>query len=342
MTPIPVCNHDLIRYIDFSDYSADELCKIFELNLKKYEYKIAERARNILLNHLQKAVSEKDDNFGNARFVRNLFEKTLERQANRLASETNLTNEKLSEISEEDMPLGIIADHLPIVVQNPQPANSSRFHNIAGKSVGDIHQNGKWIWTEYTPGKFDWRVIKGTSPVNESAGYTITLYKTNQDNTARFVLGNKSSKPLIVIGLNPSTADDSKPDPTIRKVMGFAERNGFDGFIMLNLYPQRVTDPKGLSIDLDQELMQENLKQIDAILNGITEPVLLASWGATITIRRYFKQCIKQIHELTKGKNVKWVKIGDLTQDGHPRHPLYTAYHTELSEFDINQYADAL
>jgi SpoVK/Ycf46/Vps4 family AAA+-type ATPase len=95
------------RYIDFPDYSADELYQIFELNLKKFDYTIAQNAADHLKQYFSKTVEDKDrncdKNFGNARFVRNFFEKTIERQANRLAHETNLTTEKLSEICVEDI-----------------------------------------------------------------------------------------------------------------------------------------------------------------------------------------------------------------------------------------------
>jgi Cdc6-like AAA superfamily ATPase len=91
------------RYIDFPDYSAEELYQIFELNLKKFDYTISNDASAILKEYFQKKASEKDHNFGNARFVRNVFEKTLEQQANRLAQETNITTEKLSEIIIDDI-----------------------------------------------------------------------------------------------------------------------------------------------------------------------------------------------------------------------------------------------
>ena len=45
---------------------------------------------------------------------------------------------------------------------------------------------------------------------------------------------------MYVIGINPSTANEEKPDRTIGRVMGFAEENGFDGFAMINLYPQET------------------------------------------------------------------------------------------------------
>lgn len=92
------------RYIEFVDFSNEELYEIFELYLKQFDYVLAKDAKNPLQELLTKAVINKDKNFGNARFVRNLFEKTIERQANRLSKEVNLTNEKLSEIYFVDIP----------------------------------------------------------------------------------------------------------------------------------------------------------------------------------------------------------------------------------------------
>ena len=91
------------RYIHFPDYNADELFQIFEVNCKKNDYVMTEEAKTALKSLLDKAVAEKDKNFGNARFVRNLFEKTLERQANRLSKQENLSKEMLTEITESDL-----------------------------------------------------------------------------------------------------------------------------------------------------------------------------------------------------------------------------------------------
>ena len=91
------------RYIHFPDYNADELFQIFEANCKRNDYVMTDEAKTALKSLLEKAVAEKDKNFGNARFVRNLFEKTLERQANRLSKQENLSKEMLTEITIEDL-----------------------------------------------------------------------------------------------------------------------------------------------------------------------------------------------------------------------------------------------
>ncbi|MCQ2304874.1 MAG: AAA family ATPase [Bacteroidales bacterium] len=93
------------RYIHFPDYSEDEMFRIFCLRCEKSDYVITEDAKARLMDLLAQSVVNKDKNFGNGRFVRNLFEKTVEHQANRLAKMENLTPEMLSRIEKEDVGL---------------------------------------------------------------------------------------------------------------------------------------------------------------------------------------------------------------------------------------------
>ena len=90
------------RYIQFPDYSADELYQIFFKLANKYEYDIATDAQSVLMNLFTDAVEHKDKNFGNARMVRNIFEKTLEHQANRLSKISSPTLSQLREITSGD------------------------------------------------------------------------------------------------------------------------------------------------------------------------------------------------------------------------------------------------
>ena len=91
------------RIIDFPDFSADELYQIFEINCKKFEYSLSETASIKLKSILNNAILTKDKGFGNGRYVRNLFEKTIENQANRLSQVGSLTKEILSIIEEKDL-----------------------------------------------------------------------------------------------------------------------------------------------------------------------------------------------------------------------------------------------
>ena len=98
------------RYINFEDYSADELTSIYKLNLSKFDYKMTPEASEVIKNVMEEAVAHKDKNFGNARFVRNLFEKTIEQQAKRLASSSlsSITDEDLVKITKEDVSISAL------------------------------------------------------------------------------------------------------------------------------------------------------------------------------------------------------------------------------------------
>lgn len=91
------------RYIEFSDYGAEELARIFLMNAEKNQYTCDKDVRASIVNIMEVAVQNKDVNFGNARYVRNLFEKAIQRQAVRLASIAPITTEMLSELTLHDL-----------------------------------------------------------------------------------------------------------------------------------------------------------------------------------------------------------------------------------------------
>lgn len=91
------------RYINFPDYTPAELYDIFLMYLRKNQYNISSEGSSYLKQQLKKAVELKDRNFGNARFVRNVFEKAIQCQANRLSKEQNNTADDLTLIKLEDL-----------------------------------------------------------------------------------------------------------------------------------------------------------------------------------------------------------------------------------------------
>lgn len=90
------------RYIDFPDYSEEELLQIFMKQVEKFEYEVDDEALAIVKEAIHNNFVNKDEQFGNARFVRNLFEKILANQANRLAKEQEMSTEKLRKIVSSD------------------------------------------------------------------------------------------------------------------------------------------------------------------------------------------------------------------------------------------------
>ncbi len=91
------------RYIDFPDYSAEELVDIFKMYMKKNQYTLASGAEDFLTEKFRSVVAHKDRNFGNARYARNVFEKSIQQQANRLEGRSNLKEKDLMELTVEDL-----------------------------------------------------------------------------------------------------------------------------------------------------------------------------------------------------------------------------------------------
>ncbi len=91
------------RYINFPDYTPDELLKIFETQCQKQEYQLTESAKTKVNSIFEDAYVSRDKSFGNGRLVRNVFEKTLEQQANRISMENNLSKDNLTTITEADI-----------------------------------------------------------------------------------------------------------------------------------------------------------------------------------------------------------------------------------------------
>lgn len=91
------------RYIHFPDYTSDELVQIFKFYLKKYSYKADDNVFAKLGLHFEKLLACKDRNFGNARLVRNIFEKTIENQSTRIAELSNVDANALETIVADDL-----------------------------------------------------------------------------------------------------------------------------------------------------------------------------------------------------------------------------------------------
>ena len=97
------------RYIDFPDYTGGELTDIFKMYMKKNQYAVSKETEAYLKTRFDYVVEHKDRNFGNARFARNVFEKSIQAQANRLAGETGLTKAQLSELTMDDLQAGFLS-----------------------------------------------------------------------------------------------------------------------------------------------------------------------------------------------------------------------------------------
>lgn len=163
------------------------------------------------------------------------------------------------------------------------------------------------------------------------------IYEHSADQMNRYLLGTKGKKTLICCGVNPSTASPEDLDPTMKNVESFAKANGYDSYIMINLYPMRATNPKDMHKEMDETIAIENLKYIEKILStGNCD--IWAAWGTIIKTRSYLKECLEQIVKVADTYNCKWYTFGNKSKDGHPHHPLYLKKNSTMDDFDIHRY----
>lgn len=122
---------------------------------------------------------------------------------------------------------------------------------------------------------------------------------------------------LMVVGLNPSTADERNDDPTIRRCIGFAKSWGFGALCMTNLFAWRDTDPERMKAE-SEPVGVENDARLQACATGAG--LILAAWGkhgSHMGRGRVVRELLPSLHCLKRNK------------DGSPMHPLYVAANTQ-------------
>lgn len=168
------------------------------------------------------------------------------------------------------------------------------------------------------------------------------IYSNSRRDAWRFTLGNSGKRKLFTVGLNPSTATKEKSDPTVARVQKVAKNNGFDGFVMLNLYPVRATDYRTLPSVVDETAFSENLARIESVISAEESPLVWAAWGESILHHTFFVDaCIELIARL-KTHNVRWQHFGEMTASGHPRHPSRLSYSWRFAPLEVERYARTL
>ena len=153
------------------------------------------------------------------------------------------------------------------------------------------------------------------------------LYVPNVYSEYRYILGTRGEHPLICIGINPSTAAPDNLDNTLKSVERIALYNGFDSFLMFNVYAQRATNPDDMELTYNAQLHQENLKAFDYALS---------------LDRAYLPQCVQDMIQVGSARNAVWYSAGKRSKKGHPHHPLYLRRDSALEPFDAQSYITQL
>lgn len=179
-------------------------------------------------------------------------------------------------------------------------------------------------------GKQKLKNMKLTQQQEEKAAtFSATDIKPKQtDANYRYYLkymekGTLSTNTLYVVGLNPSTADMKTPDPTMSRLFRLCVLNGYDSFVMFNLYPHRATNPNEMDNPINSNEFNENIKFIKKKLpQGAT---VLLCYGNNIGKRSYLIDSLMKIRQIGEKKKVNWKCISE-SNLGFPSHPIGEEY----------------
>ena len=161
----------------------------------------------------------------------------------------------------------------------------------------------------------------------------------------RYILGTRGNDPLICIGINPSTAAPDDLDNTLKSVARIADANGYDSWIMFNVYAQRATNPDDMDTVLNEKLHRENMRAFEYILSNVGEgisPAIWAAWGTIIEKRPYLRNCVLDMVRIGQSYGANWFSAGKRSKKGHPHHPLYLRKDAVTESFDIEEYLEVI
>ena len=186
------------------------------------------------------------------------------------------------------------------------------------------------------------QALQAANTPNEAYDIEKWLYAPNFYSEYRYILGTRGKKPLICIGINPSTAQPGDLDNTLKSVERIAQGNGFDSFIMFNVYAQRATDPDAMEKTCNEMLHRENLEAFRYVLSISESPAVWAAWGTIIEKREYLLRCLRDMLHVGREFGATWYCAGRVSKKGHPHHPLYLRKDEKILPFDVDTYLENL
>ena len=186
------------------------------------------------------------------------------------------------------------------------------------------------------------QALEAANTPNDAYDIDKWIYAPNFYSEYRYILGTRGKNPLICIGINPSTAQPDDLDNTLKSVERIALGNGFDSFVMFNVYAQRATSPDDMEKECNLLLHKENLEAFRYVLSISDKPAVWAAWGAIIEKRKYLPDCVRDMLAAGEEFGAQWYCAGKVTKKGHPHHPLYLRKDEKLKPFDVSTYLDTL
>ena len=136
---------------------------------------------------------------------------------------------------------------------------------------------------------------------------------------------------VVFIGVNPSTADATTDDATIRKCRGFTERWLMGGFVMVNLFAYRATDVRRLVAATDP-IGPDNNDALACAINT-SGTIVVPCWGSRAKLPSNLHSRIAYVRNMLARAGVPSYSLG-LTSSGDPKHPLMLSYSTPLVPYN--------
>ncbi len=136
---------------------------------------------------------------------------------------------------------------------------------------------------------------------------------------------------LLVVGLNPSTADETVDDATIRRLIAYAKRWGYAGLLMTNLFAFRATDPEAMK-ECPEPEGEANLDTIRALLGSGAVAAVLCAWGAHGSHRDQDVRVGAVLEAHRRGRRLMCL---GRTTSGQPKHPLRLRGDLEPEVFQV-------
>ena len=184
----------------------------------------------------------------------------------------------------------------------------------------------------------------------EKNGNWVYEIDSNLPAEVRYVLGERfeetKQKVLVCIGINPSTATPEQLDATLNRIQKYAKETGkYGAWYMLNIYPQRATNPNNMDKEINNDIHLKNLKQIQNLMNSLQSADIWCAWGSNITKRNYLKNCLRDIIDCIQkinNKSFRYVSRKATDREKHPKHPIHPIAsiktEKELAVFDLEGY----
>ncbi|HEM4322230.1 TPA: DUF1643 domain-containing protein [Streptococcus suis] len=149
----------------------------------------------------------------------------------------------------------------------------------------------------------------------------------------RFLLGRLGSKPLVAVCMNPSAANEDYSDRTINRIINASNKLGHDGWVVVNVYPERATNAS----DLDEFNPKLSEKNIQIIMDFLLDNKIKEVWGAWGNLNHSsLVNGRDQLLAALRQKGIIVYSFAPLTEQGQPVHPLNRRVKQNISEAGKN------